>query len=75
MIDTAHSDVFAAWEKLGVPARQDMTPADIREIQPHGNLEMAAPVKTVTRVRRGDAWTTKLSLDPHGVAMFVLTFY
>ena len=63
----------AAWETLGAPARREITAAQIEQIRAHSDLETAAPAKRVTGLKRGDDWSTKLRLDPHGVALLVLT--
>ena len=71
-IDPDHSDVFSEWEKLGAPARADITDAQIRQIKLRENLEMAHPAKVLT-MAKGKSWSTSLQLAPHSIALFVFT--
>ena len=71
-IDSGHSDVFAAWHKLGAPARDAITPEQVRQIKAHDALGMAAPPTTVAKVAKGGEWSVKLDMEPHGVSLFVL---
>jgi len=71
-IDSKHSDIYAAWQAEGSPSYKAITPEQIKRIKAHDRLEMPGPERTLT-LRKGGAWSTELRLEPHGVALFVLT--
>jgi xylan 1,4-beta-xylosidase len=72
LIDSTHSDVYSAWEAAGSPAYKDITIEQVKQIKTHDSLEMAAP-ETVVNVTKGATWSTRLTLDPNSVALFVLS--
>ena len=71
-IDPGHSDVFAAWEKLGAPPRDAIAAEQIRQIKSHDALELAGPPTSVAAVTKGGSWSTKVGLEAHSIALFVL---
>jgi xylan 1,4-beta-xylosidase len=72
-IDPEHSDVFAAWEKLGAPRRDAITAEQIRQIKAHDGLELAGPPASVAAVTQGGSWSAEVALPPHAIALFVLS--
>lgn len=70
-VDPDHSDVYAAWRKLGSPGSGAITAGQIRQIKSHDALEAAAPPAAATVAKGGD-WSAKLTLAPHAVALLVL---
>ena len=70
-IDPDHSDVFAAWQKLGSPNQQQITPEQIQQIKTRDALEQAAPPKALT-LTQGGQWTAELELPPHAVALLLI---
>jgi xylan 1,4-beta-xylosidase len=71
-IDSGHSDVFAAWEKLGTPPRDAITPEQIQQIKAHDGLELVSPPARVAPVTKGGSWSAELRLEPHAIALLVL---
>ena len=71
-IDSAHSDVYAAWKAAGSPKPKAISPEQVRAIKAHDALEAGAPDQTLT-LEKGGSWTTKLELEPHAVALYVLS--
>jgi len=71
-IDSSHSDVYAAWEAEGSPSHAAITADQVKRIKAHDPLETARPEQAVT-LTKGGTWNTSVELDPHAIALLVLT--
>ena len=70
-IDSGHGDVFAAWRAQGSPSHAAITAEQVRAIEAHSGLETLE--EGTLPVERGGVWTAASDLEPHAVALFVLT--
>ena len=71
-IDARHSDVYAAWEAEGSPAHSAITADQVKRIKTHDALELAQPERAVA-LAKGGTWATTVELEPHAIALLVLT--
>ena len=71
-IDASQGDVYASWRAAGSPAYGDIGPEQVQAIRAQGIFKAAGPARTLS-LEHGGSWITQLTLDPHAIALLVLT--